>query len=42
MTCNALVITFVVINTIYFRRENLKADREGKILEGEATFRYTL
>ncbi|EXJ89876.1 hypothetical protein A1O3_02943 [Capronia epimyces CBS 606.96] len=42
MGCNACVIILVVINSIYFRLENSKADRGRKILEGDANFRYTI
>jgi sugar phosphate permease len=39
MSC-AIMITLGL--TLYFRRENKKADKEGKILEGLEGFRYTL
>lgn len=42
ITCNFLVIILVVVNSIYFRRENRKADRGEKILEGDPNFRYTI
>lgn len=42
ITCNVLVIVLVVVNSIYFRSENRKADRGEKILEGDANFRYTI
>ncbi|RVX66072.1 hypothetical protein B0A52_10006 [Exophiala mesophila] len=42
MAANGLLILIVCINTVYFRRENRKADQEGKILEGSPDFRYTI
>jgi hypothetical protein len=42
MTCNFLIITIVVVNTIVFRRKNKRADRGEIILEGDPTFRYTI
>ncbi|KAK5064297.1 hypothetical protein LTR84_000130 [Exophiala bonariae] len=42
MACNGLIILIVIINTIYFRRENRKADQEGKVLEDSPSFRYTI
>lgn len=42
MACNGLIIIIVVINTIVFRRENRKADQEGKVLEDSPAFRYTI
>lgn len=42
MACNGLIITIVVINSLCFRRENRKADKEGKVLEGNSSFRYTI
>jgi len=40
--CNILIIIIVVVNSIYFRMENKKADRGEKILEGDPNFRYTI
>jgi peptidoglycan/LPS O-acetylase OafA/YrhL len=42
LACNVLIAIIVVINTIYFRRENKKADRGEKVLEGDVNFRYTI
>lgn len=42
LACNVLITVIVVINTIHFRRENRKADRGEKILEGDVNFRYTI
>lgn len=42
LACNILIALIVAINTIHFRRENKKADRGEKILEGDANFRYTI
>lgn len=38
----ALSIVLGIFLWIYFRRENLKADREGKVLEGIPGYRWTL
>jgi hypothetical protein len=40
--CNILVAVIVGINIVVFRRENKRADREGKILERDKNFRYTI
>ena len=37
-----LLVALVCLNTWYFRRENAKAHRGEKILEGDANFRYTI
>ena len=42
IACNILVVILVVVNSIYFRRENKKADRGEKVLEGDPNFRYTI
>jgi hypothetical protein len=42
IACNLLVIILVGINTVYFQRENRKADRGEKVLEGNPNFRYTI
>lgn len=42
LACNTLVVLLVVVNTIVFRRENRKAERGEKVLEGEVGFRYTI
>ncbi|OBT71317.1 hypothetical protein VF21_09122 [Pseudogymnoascus sp. 05NY08] len=42
LACNAVVVVVVCVNTVVFRRENRRADREGKILEGTPGFRYTI
>lgn len=42
LACNILILVIVAVNTVYFRSQNRKADREGKILEGSAAFRYTI
>jgi hypothetical protein len=42
ITCDVLVILMVAILTIYFRRENAKADRGEKILLDDPTFRFTI
>lgn len=43
IACNLLVILLVgIIYTVYFRRENKKADRGEKVLEGDPNFRYTI
>ncbi|KIV91861.1 hypothetical protein PV10_06352 [Exophiala mesophila] len=42
IACNVLVVILVVVNSIYFRHENKKADRGEKILEGDPNFRYTI
>jgi hypothetical protein len=42
IACSLLVILLVGINTVYFRRENKKADRGEKVLEGDPNFRYTI
>ncbi|KAF5259962.1 hypothetical protein FOXYS1_9408 [Fusarium oxysporum] len=42
IACNGLAIIIVAINSVYFKVENKKADRDGKILEGDPGFRYTL
>jgi len=42
LACNILIIIIVIVNSVYFRRENKKADRGEKILEGDPNFRYTI
>ncbi|EGP82808.1 uncharacterized protein MYCGRDRAFT_51568 [Zymoseptoria tritici IPO323] len=42
MACNGLIAVLVCVNTWHFRRENARADRGEKILEGEPSFRYTI
>lgn len=42
LACNILIIAIVSMNTIYFRRENRKADKGEKVLEGDPNFRYTI
>ncbi|KXT11918.1 hypothetical protein AC579_8586 [Pseudocercospora musae] len=39
---NFLIVILVCINTVFFRYENKKADRGGKVLEGDVNFRYTI
>jgi hypothetical protein len=36
-----LLILLVGVMTLHFRRENGKADREGKAIQDDPTFRYT-
>ncbi|VUC22931.1 unnamed protein product [Clonostachys rosea] len=38
----ALVLVILALNTWYFRRENAKADRGDKVLQGHPGFRYTI
>lgn len=40
--CQLLLITIVGLLSIHFWISNRKADRGEKIIEGSATFRYTL
>lgn len=40
--CAVLTLIVICINTWYFRRENAKADRGEKILQGHPDFRYTV
>lgn len=42
LACNVLIMIIVTINCIYFKRENRKADRGEKVLEGDPNFRYTI
>ncbi|ELR03790.1 hypothetical protein VC83_04756 [Pseudogymnoascus destructans] len=42
LACNAVAVVVVCVNTVVLRRENRKADREGKILEATPGFRYTI
>ncbi|KAH6686839.1 retrograde regulation protein 2 [Plectosphaerella plurivora] len=42
MACNLLTLVIVLINTVYFRRCNKKADQGQKIIEGDPDFRYTI
>ncbi|KAM0723439.1 hypothetical protein Q7P37_000425 [Cladosporium fusiforme] len=42
LACNVLIMIIVTINSIYFKRENRKADRGEKVLEGDPNFRYTI
>lgn len=42
LACNLLIAVVVVVNSVHFRRENAKADRGEKVLEGDAAFRYTI
>ncbi|KAF2012737.1 MFS general substrate transporter [Aaosphaeria arxii CBS 175.79] len=42
IACNLLVVILIGVNTVYFRRENRKADRGEKVLEGDPNFRYTI
>ena len=42
ITANSLVIVVSLILTIYFRICNRKADRGEMVIEGLATFRYTI
>lgn len=37
-----MVLCIICFNTWYFRRENAKADRGEKILQGHPGFRYTI
>ncbi|KAI6782780.1 uncharacterized protein J7T54_000923 [Emericellopsis cladophorae] len=39
---NILIVCTTVMNTIIFRKQNAKADRGEVVLEGEASFRYTI
>ncbi|KAG9251905.1 major facilitator superfamily domain-containing protein [Emericellopsis atlantica] len=39
---NILIVCTTIINTIIFRKQNTKADRGEVVLEGEASFRYTV
>jgi MFS family permease len=41
-TCMLITMAFTSFLMWHFRRENKKADEEGKILEGRPSFRYTL
>jgi hypothetical protein len=36
----AMLITFLLL--VHFKRENDKADRREKVIEGRVDFRYTL
>lgn len=42
LACNVLIAVIVLINGWYFKRENAKADRGEKVLEGDPNFRYTI
>ncbi|KAI9372760.1 major facilitator superfamily domain-containing protein [Aspergillus egyptiacus] len=42
IACNLLLMLIVVINSIYFRYANRKADRGEKMIEGIPDFRYTI
>ncbi|KAF5013203.1 hypothetical protein FDECE_782 [Fusarium decemcellulare] len=40
--CAVLTLVVIFVNTWYFKRENAKADRGEKVLQGHPDFRYTL
>lgn len=37
-----MTLVMICINTWYFKRENAKADRGEKVLQGHPDFRYTI
>lgn len=39
--CQFLILVLVGVTTLFFRRENRKQEKEGKVLEGCEGFRYT-
>jgi hypothetical protein len=42
LACNVLIALVVCVNSWHFRRQNRKADRGEKVLEGDVNFRYTI
>ncbi|KAM0335130.1 hypothetical protein ACHAQA_000170 [Verticillium albo-atrum] len=42
IACGFLVLIVICFNTWYFKRENAKADRGEKVLQGHPDFRYTV
>ncbi|KAF3343948.1 hypothetical protein BJF96_g5076 [Verticillium dahliae] len=42
IACRFLVLFVICFNTWYFKRENVKADRGEKVLQGHPDFRYTV